>query len=124
MCRVEIDGHVVTPPPFELDGKVSLATYLVNYENYFDSKFKGTEFDKTQQLGKFLKDDLLMGYKIKGERKLEFKEMMKQLLDWFKRQNIGSKSYWQDKFPDVQLQAAEAYDMYSLRSQEIYGMHP
>ena len=111
--------EVVTPPPFVLDGKVTLSSYLTTYEKYFDNKFNGTAYDKTQELGKFLDGELLTVYKIRGGRKMKYKDMKAELLAWFKKQKIGSKSYWQDKFEGTQPEVAEALDLYGLRLQEL-----
>ena len=110
---------VVIPPPFELDGEMTLSEYLQIYENYFIAKFNGTEKDKTQELEKFLKDDLLTVYRIRGGRKLKYKEMKKELLAWFKKEKIGGRTYWREKFQKVEPDDGETFDLYGLRLKEV-----
>ena len=62
--------EIVTPPVFEMDGKTGLQDYLISFEKYFEKKFDGDEYDQTQELGKFLKGELLQVYSVQGGRKL------------------------------------------------------
>ena len=110
---------VVTPPVFELDGKMELKAYLDIYESYFEAKFNGSEYDKTQELERFLKDQLLTVYKIRGGRKLKYGQMKKELLGWFKKQKIRGKSFWQDKLAEARPEENETLDMYGLRLVEL-----
>ena len=50
--------EVICPPLFEMDGKISLKNFLEIFEQYFYKKYNGNEYDQTQLLSGFLKDDL------------------------------------------------------------------
>ena len=100
---------------FEYDGKMELKTYLNIYDNYFEAKFIGSEYYKTQELEKFLQNELLTVYKISGGRKLKYRDMKKELLAWFRKQRIGGKVYWQEQFDGARPEANEALDLYGLK---------
>ena len=97
---------------------MTLSEYLQIYERYFICKYNGTEYDKTQELEKFLNGELQTVYKIRGGRKLKYKEMKKELLAWFKKQKIGGRAYWQDKFMKAEAED-DALDLYGLRLKEM-----
>lgn len=118
--RVNRDNReVVTPPIFEVNGPVKLRDYLDTFEHYFDRKFNGTEYDKTQELSKFLSGQLLEVYKIRGGRKLSFKAMKEQLLNWYDKQKIGGRTYWRDQLKLVAPEREEKLDIYGMRLSEV-----
>lgn len=111
--------EVVTPPPFRMDGKITLREHLDTYESYFDNKFKGNSYDKTQQLSEFLDDELLALYKVRGGRNLKYEDMKTHLLDYYKKQKIGGKKYWRRKFEEATVESDEQWDLYGLRLMEM-----
>lgn len=114
--------EAVVPPNFEMNGKISLKEYLSIFDNYFITKFNGSEYDKTQELGKFLDGKLSEVFQIRGGRKLKYEVMKKELLTWYKKQNVGSKSYWQKQFRDAQPNSQESLDLYGMRLVELYQL--
>lgn len=111
--------EVVTPPMFSMDGKTPLIDYLVTFEQYFQRKYAGSEYDKTQLLEKFLQGDLLNVYKVKGGRKLKYKYMKEHLLKWFKKQKVGGKNYWKVQLDTACPEEGESYDLYGMRLLEL-----
>lgn len=111
--------EVVTPPSFELDGKMHLKEFLKIYENYFDKKYDGNSYDKTQELGKFLNHTLLEVYKIRGGRKLPYETMKHELLSWYKQEKIGGKSYWKKEFEKCVPGVGESLDLYGMKLLEL-----
>ena len=110
---------VVTPPIFNMDGKTDLREFLCSYEKYFDVKYFGTDYDKTQQLGQFLDGKLLEVYGIKGGRKVKYSEMKRHLLSWYKKQGIGNRKYWRSEFEHARPGNDEPLDIYGLRLTEL-----
>ena len=78
---------------FEVDGKNSLRSFLLTFEKYFENQFRGDSHDKTQTLASFLSGDLLKVYKVRGGRKLKYSKMKEELLEYYKKQNIGTRKY-------------------------------
>ena len=110
---------VVTPPKFQVGGTQSLKEFLNSYEQYFDSKYKGSTFDKTQKLSEFLTDELLEVFNIRGGRKLQYEDMKRHLLEYYKKQKIGGKSYWRKKLSDSTPSPSESLELYGLKLVEI-----
>jgi hypothetical protein len=111
--------EIVVPPMFEMNGPITLKDYLPLYENYFDKKFNGTDYDKTQELSKFLTDEILDVYKIRSGRKLKYNDMKKQLLEWYKKQKVGGKSHWRSELKKAVPNLNEAFDIYGMRLIEL-----
>ena len=111
--------EVVTPPIFSMDGKNNLGEFLNSFERYFDNKYIGNEYDKTQQLGSFLEGKLLEVYEIMGGRKIKYFTMRKHLEMWYKKQGIGGKKYWREQFAQVIPGPDEPIDIYGLRVKEL-----
>lgn len=109
---------VVTPPVFQPDGGMHLREFFGFFEEYFAKKFNGTEHDQTQELAKFLTAELLEVYKVKGGRKLKYKDMKQELLEWYKRQRIGGKSYWRGQLEKARP-SGEAIDIYGMKLVEL-----
>ena len=55
------------------------------FEQYFYKKYNGNEYDQTQLLSGFLKDDLFKVYEARGGRKVKYPKMKEQLLKYFKK---------------------------------------
>ena len=77
---------VVKPPCFDPSNRESLKQHFRMFDAYFDKKFDGSPYDKTQELSKFLQGDILNVYKIMGGRKVKYDAMRSKLLSWYKKQ--------------------------------------
>ena len=110
---------VVTPPVYKMDGKQSLEDYLYTFERYFKKKFKGNAYDQTQTLSSFLTGELLKVYEIRGGRRMKYSKMKSELLQYYKQQKIGSKTYWRKKLNATTKADDETYDLYGMRLIEI-----
>lgn len=110
---------VVTPPMFQMNGKVSLKEYLATFERYFIRKFKGSSHDQTQMLSKFLSGDLLKVYEVRGGRMLKYTDMKKQLLEYYRKQKIGGKSYWREELAGATPGVDEGYEIFGMRLTEL-----
>ena len=110
---------VVTPPVFEMDGKTSLTDFLTSFEDYFTKKYDGNSYDQTQVLASFLKGDLLKIYEIRGGRRLKYRKMKSELLQYYKEQRIGSKKYWKKQLELLTIETNETYDMFGIRLVEL-----
>jgi hypothetical protein len=114
------DGRsVVTPPVFEMDGRMSLKDYLHSFERYFDNKFRGNEVDKANELGKFLSGDLLRVYEVKGGKRQKYHILKEHLLAYYKKKKIGGKSYWKSKLFNASPDLDEPFDIYGMRLTEL-----
>ena len=111
--------EVVTPPPFEMNGKMPLKDYLLTYEAYFRGKYRGNAYDMCQQLEPFLKGDLLNVYSICGGRQLKYSKMKERLLEYYKKQRIGGKRYWRKEFSSAMPDIEESLDLYGMKLLEL-----
>ena len=107
--------EVVVPPPFILDGRTKLKDYLVMYENYFNSKFRGNSYDMCQHLENFLQGELLEVYRVYGGRLVKYREMKGKLLSFYRTLKVGGKSYWKSQLLSSTLNSGEALDLYGMR---------
>ena len=110
---------VVTPPPFEMSGTMHLKDFLTIFEDYFKRKHVGDKYDQTQVLSQFLSGDLKKIYDILGGRRLKYKKMKEELLDYYKKQRIGGKSYWRKQMGSAEPENAESLDLFGLRLTEL-----
>ena len=110
-----IKKSIVTPPNFEVNGKMSLGEFLDDYESFFDRKYSGNKYEKTQVLESFLTGELLQIYKIRGGRRLKFKEMKQHLLTYYKDKRIGTRKYWRKQLEAMAPEPTEPFDMFGLR---------
>lgn len=118
--KTHVDAReAVTPPVFEMNGRVSLKTYLMTFECYFMKKYKGTAYDQTQTLSKFLTGDLLKVFEAKGGRKLKYSSMKRELLEYYKKKKVGGKSYWKNELKIAKPLLDEGCDLYGMRLTEL-----
>jgi hypothetical protein len=59
---------------------------------------------------------LLEVYNIQGGRKLKYRNMKEKLLDWYKKQRIGGRSYWKNKLVEARPGDSETLDIYTRHS--------
>lgn len=114
--------EVVQPPQFVMDGKVTLRDFLSTYESYFDNKFNGTQYDKTQELANFIDGKLFEVFNIKGGRRLKYTQMKEELLTWYAKQKIGGRGYWRNQFREVCYDHEESLDLYGMRLLEQFQL--
>ena len=113
---------VVTPPIFQMDGKTSLEDYLSTFDYYFEKKFMGNSYDKTQMLSKFLSGELLKVYEARGGRRMKYRKMKDELIKYYKEKKIGSRKYWRKQLDNASLENDETYDLFSMRLVELANL--
>jgi len=111
--------EVVTPPVFEMDGKTRFEDFLTSFDCYFDAKFSGTSYDKTQKLSEFLTGDLRKVYDLKGGRRLKYSEMRKLLLEFYRKQKIGGKTHWRKLLSETTMNEDESYEIFGMRLADL-----
>jgi hypothetical protein len=114
--------EVVTPPIFKVNGKMPLADFFPAFEKYFHKKFDGGEYDQSQELGSFLEGKLLEVYEAQGGRLLKYTKLKNQLLTWYKKQKIGTGTYWRQQMKIMKPEIGESLDIYGMRLIEISKM--
>jgi hypothetical protein len=114
--------EVVVPPKFNMFDKQHLKDYLTAFESYFEKKFKGSTYDKTQKLAEFLEGDLLTVYHVRGGRKLKYEEMKKELIAYYKKQRLRGKRYWRGKLAEATPELGEGYDIFGMRLVELASL--
>lgn len=82
-------------------------------------KFNGNKYDMTQELGKFIGEELLEVYKIRGGRKMKYEEMKDQLLKFYKKSKVNGKSHFRSQLDGAVPHLNEAFDMYGMRLTEL-----
>ena len=102
------------PPVFEINGKDHPKDFFPTFENYFAKKYSRNLYDKTQTLSTFLTGDLLTVYEARGSHQLKY-ENMKELMQFYRKQKIGGKSFWRKEFQNSIAQDGESYDIYGMR---------
>ena len=107
--------EIVTPAPFVMDGNQTLKSFLESFDVYFGKKFDGNELEKTQQLSKFLSGQLKKVYDLKGGNTVPYKEMRRELLDYYKEMKIGSKKFFKNQLKTLTREADEEYNILSRR---------
>lgn len=111
--------EIITPPIFRVSAGISLKDSLETFEEYFNNKYKGNTYDKSQKLQDFLEDELLTVYLARGGRSVKFEHMKKYLLAHYKKQKIGTKSYWRKKLEELEPKDDESLDIYGMRLLEV-----
>lgn len=103
----------------QVDGKQHLSEFLSTFDRYFKSKFRGNSYDKCQQLETFLTGDLLNVYIIAGGRRIKYSQMKEKLLKFYKKQKIGSRTYWKSEFERTTPAVGESLEMYGMKLTEL-----
>lgn len=111
--------EAVMPPVFKMSGKTSLKSFLACYESYFSKKYNGDQYDKTQMLAQFLSDDLLEIFEVRGGRNLKYKDMKNELLNYYRKEKIGGKSYWRSKLDEATPDGCENLRIYGMKLLEL-----
>ena len=111
--------EVVQPEVFKLEGKVSLKQFLETFERYFKNKFNGSQWDCTQELGRFITGDLRDAYDALGGAQRKYRVMKQELLQWYKTQRIGRTHQWQAELKQLLMKDKESLKLYCMRLQEV-----
>ena len=114
---------VVTPPAFEMDGRVTFEDFLKSYEKFFEKKYGNTDkYDMSQVLGTLLKGEMLKIFEIRGGRNVKYSSMKKYLLSYYKDKCVGTKKYWREKLETLSPEPEEPFDIFGLRLLEVAKM--
>ena len=113
------EKDVVTPPVYEINSKTPLKEFMDIFEAYFKNKYCGNEYDKSQLLGQFLKDELLQVYDARGGRRMKFGLMKEELLSYYKKLKVGRRSHWRKQLAEMVPEMDEPYDIFGMKLAEI-----
>ena len=111
--------EVVQPAVFDMNGKQSLKQFLDTYERYFRKKFDGSQWECTQELGKFIAGELRDAYDALGGPQRKYRDMKQELLQWYKTQRVGKTHQWQVEFRQAAMRHKESLKLYCMRLKEM-----
>ena len=110
---------VVAPECFSEHSKLSLKTFLNDYERYFSEKFSGNQRDRCRELGRFLEGDIKDAYSALGGAQLKYSNMKTKLVDWYKSQQVGRTVLRKAELNSVTMREGETFKLYCMRLKEL-----
>ena len=110
---------VVSPEPFDIDGHLSLKSFLCDFERYFLTKYSGNERDFCRELGRFLEGEIKEAYTALGGSTLRYRKMKEKLLEWNKSQHVGKGYKRKAEFLKACMREGESYKLYCMRLQDL-----
>ena len=111
--------EVVPPRKFDPKSGTSLRKFLSNYERYFDSKYDGTDRDKSLQLGLYLVGSAKSAYNAMNGSSMRYPKLKLRLLDWYNSECTSVRQKKLDEFQVAQINPGESYSIYAMRLEEL-----
>jgi len=117
--KLKFTREVVSPGVFTPKLGVSLKVFLRDFERYFDSKYEGSERDKSRQLGSFLAGSVKRTYEaIKGYQ-WKYKDLKPELLRLYKSGRSGAREERYREFQNATLPSGESVRLFCMQLERL-----
>lgn len=113
--NLKLPREAVPPVRFDLRSGVSLKRFLEQYERYFDTKYEGTERDKSQLLERFLQGSVKDAYDAIGGSQLKYAKLKPKMLDWYDTERVGARQRKFNEFQSCQMRSSDSLTVYAMR---------
>ena len=117
--QLRFPKEVVAPIPFDPTSGESLSRFFKSFERYFDSRYDGTEKEKSFQLGKFLRGSAKRAYDVMGGSSMRYKKLKPKLLDWFRSERISHRKSKEEEFRAATMHPEDSCVIYCLRLENL-----
>ena len=107
--------EVVAPGMFKGDGASSLKSYLRDYEQYFEAKYKGNQRQKAKHLGQYLEGSAKRAYDAIDGGALKYGDLKSKLLQWYQAEKVNQRSNREVAFETAQMLPTDTLTIYALR---------
>ena len=114
--------EVIPPSPFDAGDARSLSKFLASFERYFDSRYEGTEREKSTQLSKFLKGPSKTAYDAIGGSAMKYSKLKPKLLDWYDSQKTSPHEARLIAFSESRMQPGDSCGIYCLRLEKLAAL--
>ena len=115
MIEANILKEIVPPIVYDLDCKLSLPTFLKDFERYFSYKYIGNDRDRCRVLGNFLSGEVLKVFEVLGGTHVAYSDVKDKLLTWYDSQRVVMKQRAKSEFKMAFLKESENLTLYCLR---------
>ena len=93
--------------------------YLESFENYFDARFHGSDKEKSQQLGKFLRGSAKKAFDAIGGSAVRYSKLKPKLLDWYHSERTSLRQRRLEEFNNCEMQTDDSAVIYCLRLENL-----
>ena len=107
--------RVIPPGKFKLGAGETLIQFLMRFENYCDAMYPGSTEGRVSLLGTFLEGLALEVYKIITCTSLEYEEVKRLLLQWYREELEKEIRCDAQNFTDATIKPGETIPLFALR---------
>ena len=111
--------EVIPPSPFDVEDSITMTKFLKSYDRYFESRFIGTDKEKSAYLSKFLKGTAKNVYLSINGASMRFSRLQTTLEKWYEGQKSDSFDELQRRFSHCQMQEGDTVTIYCLRLESL-----
>ena len=111
--------EVMAPVPFDVGDTRSLSKFLGSFERYFESRFEGTQRERSLYLGKLLRGPARSAYDAMGGSSMKYSKLKIKLLDWFDSQKTNRSDISQAEFARAVMADGDTCSIYCLRLEKL-----
>lgn len=115
-------GHrreVIPPSVFNPNKGCSIHRFLSTYERYFESRYDGTEVEKSAHLERFLGGATKSAYRALGGTNSDYGRLKQKLVSWYESQQVDSRDKLRDDFLGAVMNQDDTCAIFCMRLEQL-----
>ena len=123
LCRLlgDLKGprDVVEPEVFKGTDGGSLSKFLTEFETFFSQKYRGSDRQCAQVLGRYLGGSVKKAFEALDGATQRYSKLKPQLLTWYKTEKASQRHIKETQFEDTKMLPGESLTIYALRLERL-----
>lgn len=116
---LKFSREVVPPCVFDVESDTPFKRFLSTYERYFDSKFEGTDRDRSLQLGLFLQGSVKRAYDAMGGGQIKYCKLKQRLLEWYSGERCSARQKSLAELQNATMLPGDSLCIYTMRLEKL-----
>lgn len=110
---------VVAPRIFSGKDGTSLKDHLTEFEAYFDTKYEGTDRQKSQLLESFLEGKPLKAYEALEGSRMNYCYLKPELLHWYSSERTSARARSENEFRRTKMSSGDSLTVFGMRLERL-----
>ena len=113
--------EAVEPPIFSGKDGRSLREFFSDFEDYFETKYDGSERQKSRILLKFLSGPAKRAYEAMEGSEMQYAGLKREMLDWYQGERRSIRARSEAQFHKARMGDGETLKLFAIKLQRLAG---
>lgn len=112
----------VPPGLYDMKDGTSLNRYLKDFEDYFMTKYEGSDRQMGKHLSSFLTGPIKLAYEAIGGPRLKFSSLKPKLLEWYHNERPSRHQKHETEFSEARMCDDEMLSIFAMRLERVAAL--